>query len=71
MGQKQKPNVGKDGEGMRSSEVEDYCDGCKHLRYSQSGDIVYCKLDKEPKPHPDEPEHLYCESKEDELNEDC
>ena len=41
----------------------DYCDGCEHVVYEQPNGLSYCKLNKVPQPHPDEPEHLHCESR--------
>jgi len=41
----------------------EYCDGCKHCKYDALENFGYCDLDKTPKPHPDEPENLYCESR--------
>lgn len=45
-----------------TNDANDYCDGCKHLKYEEPSGF-FCYLNKEPKPHPDEPEHLYCESR--------
>ena len=42
---------------------DEYCEGCKHLQYEAETNSLYCTLNKEPKPHPDEPENLYCESR--------
>jgi len=42
---------------------DEYCDGCKHLKYDALENFGYCDLNKTPKLHPDEPENLYCESR--------
>ena len=46
-----------------TDDTDDYCDGCRHLKYEAPTNFWYCDLDKEPKPHPDEPENLYCSDK--------
>lgn len=50
-------------EGMKGK-PEDYCDGCRNLIYEAETDSLYCRLNKEPKPHPDEPEYWDCDWKE-------
>jgi len=47
-------------------EQDEYCEGCKHMKFEKETNAEFCELNKEPKPHPDEPEHLFCESKGDE-----
>lgn len=46
------------------NDIDEYCDGCKHLKYDATENFAYCDLDKTPSPHPDEPEKLHCDSKE-------
>ncbi len=48
---------------MKPKNFEDYCDGCNNLHYEPETGLIYCLLNKEPRPHPDEPEFPYCESK--------
>ena len=49
---------------IKKQEEDDYCDGCKYLNYAPLNGLYYCSLNKTPKPHPDELEHLYCENRE-------
>lgn len=48
---------------MINEKSDDYCDGCKHLKYEADTNFWYCDLDQEPQPSANEPKVLCCESK--------
>lgn len=47
----------------------EYCEGCKHMKFEAGTNAEYCVLNKEPHPDLDEPEYLFCESRNDDNDE--